>query len=234
MDEAEVWAAVDRRREALVLMLSGLDRSDWQRRSLCDGWTIHDVAAHLTMPLIGIRRLLPLGLRHPGGTNTFIREVSKELARRHDPDQVIANLRSMIGFHRHFPTLTCREALIDVLGHSLDIAIPLGRAGSAAAEALATSLPPVEVAEAADRVTSYAGRGRNRVFRDVGQTGPRLVASDHSWTFGDGPEIRGTMTDLFLLLIGRTVHLDRLTGEGVVAIRQGGERQQGRFSTGSP
>jgi uncharacterized protein (TIGR03083 family) len=34
-------------RAALIEDLQYLDAAQWQRQSLCDGWTIHDVVAHL-------------------------------------------------------------------------------------------------------------------------------------------------------------------------------------------
>ena len=88
MDDTEVWSAVDRRRHAIVVLVSGLSQSEWDTPSLCDRWTVRDVAAHLTMPLLGLPQLVGLAIRHPGGNNHVIREGSIELARRYDTDQL--------------------------------------------------------------------------------------------------------------------------------------------------
>ena len=224
MDDEQVWAAVDARRSTLVDLLSGVGEDDWQVTSLCPEWTVKDVAAHLTMPSLGIRAMVGLALRHPGSTNTLIRDGSKDLSRRQSADQIIEGLRAMIGYHHHFPTLTCREALIDVLGHSLDIAIPLAAAGSVPAAQVASGLPPDQVAEAANHVLSYRGGRNSKVFHPVPLDGLLLRATDHPWTSGAGLEVRGTMTDLFLLLIGRMVHLDRLDGPGASAVRSAGQK----------
>lgn len=85
MDDTEVWSAVDRRRRAIVDLLTGLTPGEWDTPSLCEGWTVRDVAAHLTMPLLSMRQLILLAIRYPGGTNHLIREGSIDLARRHDP-----------------------------------------------------------------------------------------------------------------------------------------------------
>lgn len=228
MDDEQVWAAVDARRAGLVELLSGLAQRDWELTSVCPEWTIKDVAAHLTMPSLGLRTMLGLALRHRGGTNTLIREGSRELAKRHSPDQIIEQLRAMIGYHHHFPTLTCREALVDILGHSLDISIPLAAAGSTPAAQLASGLPAEQVAEAADHVLSYRGNRKSKVFAPVPLDGLLLRATDHPWSAGAGREVAGTMTDLFLLLIGRDVHLDRLVGPGVPQVQD----DSGRLSTG--
>ncbi|HET6563272.1 MAG TPA: maleylpyruvate isomerase family mycothiol-dependent enzyme [Marmoricola sp.] len=210
MDDTEVWSAVDRRRQAIVALLTGLEPWEWDTPSLCDRWTVRDVAAHLTMPLLGKRELVGLALRHPGGTNHLIREGSIDLARRYDAEQLIGRLTQLVGFHRPIPGLTSRESLIDAIGHTWDMSIPLRRD---------VAVPAVEVAEAADRVVSYHGRGKAKVFRSLPFTQFRLTATDHPWSTGSGPEVTGTMSDLFLLLTGRTVRIGGLRGQGAVELR---------------
>jgi uncharacterized protein (TIGR03083 family) len=210
MDDTEVWSAVDRRRHAIVVLLTSLSPSEWDTPSLCDGWTVRDVAAHLTMPLLGMRQLVGLALRHPGGTNHVIREGSIELARRYDTDQLTARLAQLVGVHRPIPGLTCRESLIDAIGHTLDMCIPLARD---------VAIPPVEVAEAANQVLSYHGNRNSKVFRALPLTQFRFAATDHAWSTGSGPDITGTMSDLFLLLTGRTVRIGYLGGPGAVELR---------------
>jgi uncharacterized protein (TIGR03083 family) len=211
MDDTEVWSAVDRRRRAIVDLLTGLAPQEWDAPSLCEGWTVRDVAAHLTMPLLTMRQLTLLAVRHPGRTNHLIREGSIDLARRHDPGQLLHRLGLLVGRHRPFPGLTCRESLIDAVGHTFDIAIPVSRE---------IRVPTREVAEAADRVVSYRGRGNAKVFRSLPLATFRLTATDHAWNTGDGTQVKGTMTDLFLLLTGRTVRIGHLHGPGADALRR--------------
>jgi uncharacterized protein (TIGR03083 family) len=211
MDDTEVWSAVDRRRRAIVDLLTGLAPGEWDTPSLCELWTVRDVAAHLTMPLLTMRQLTLLAVRHPGRTNHLIREGSIDLARRHDTGQLLHRLGLLVGRHRPFPGLTCRESLIDAVGHTFDIAIPLGRE---------IRVPADEVAEAADRVVSYRGRGNAKVFRPLPLATFRLTATDHVWSTGDGAQVTGTMTDLFLLLTGRTAWIGHLHGPGAADLRR--------------
>ncbi|GID27023.1 maleylpyruvate isomerase family mycothiol-dependent enzyme [Paractinoplanes brasiliensis] len=211
MDDTEVWSAVDRRRRAVIDLLKNLAPDEWDTPSLCPGWTVGDVAAHLTMPLLTLRQFALLAMRHPGGTNHLIREASIDLARRHDREQLLQRLDLLVGRHRPVPGLTCREALIDAIGHTFDMAIPLGRE---------IDVPAVEVAEAADRVVSYRGRGNAKVFRRLPLTTYRLTATDHAWSTGDGASVTGTMTDLFLLLTGRVVRVGHLHGPGADHLRR--------------
>lgn len=210
MDDTTVWGAVDRNRLAVIDYLDALPPGEWDRPSLCEAWTIRDVAAHLTLLGLPRWRLVPMFLRYPGSTNRTIRDCSIALARRMTDQQIVDALRDMVGLHRPFPGLTCREALVDMVGHTQDITLPLGRE---------LEIPVEEFAEAAEHVLSYRGRGNARVFRSLPVGGVRLTATDHDWAAGEGPQVSGTMRDLFLLLTGRTVHLDRLAGPGAELVR---------------
>ncbi|HMT48942.1 maleylpyruvate isomerase family mycothiol-dependent enzyme [Dietzia sp. UBA5065] len=211
MEDTAVWAAVDRRREDIADYLDALPPEEWDHGSLCEAWTVREVAAHLTLVALPRWRLVPLFLRYPGSTNRTIRDGSQAVARRLTNGQIVDTIRGMVGLHRPFPGLTCREALVDAVGHTQDITLPLRRE---------VSIPPVEIAEAADRVVGYGGRGNAKVFRTLPADGLRLVADDHDWAAGEGPDVIGSMRDLFLMLTGRTVHLDRLSGPGADRLRQ--------------
>jgi uncharacterized protein (TIGR03083 family) len=49
MEPSQAWAAIDDQRRALVQLLQGLSEQDWLRPSLCTGWTVRQVAAHLAL-----------------------------------------------------------------------------------------------------------------------------------------------------------------------------------------
>jgi len=210
MDDTTVWAAVDSRRRDIADYLEALPPGDWGRPSLCSAWTVREVAAHLTLAGLPRRRLLALFVRYPGAVNRTIRDGSAAQARRLSDQQIIGALRDMVGEHRALPGLTCREALIDVVGHAQDLSLPLGHE---------LPIPAGVIAEAADRVVSYGGRGNAKVFRALPTRGVRLEAVDHDWGSGRGPVARGSLRDLFLVLTGRTVHLDRLDGPGAERLR---------------
>ena len=44
--------------------------------------------------------------------------------------------------------------------------------------------------------------------------GLRLTASDMDWTYGIGPEVTGPLEALVMMMAGRAVALDDLSGEG--------------------
>lgn len=206
----EVWQLVRCQRERVIELLSGLDPADWAQPSLCTGWTVKDVTAHLTMLGLGWPTLIAAMVRHPGSTNHMIKYVAIELAQRWSTEEILTRLRAIVGQQRHFPGLTDQDVLVDIIDHGYDVAIPVGHTLVA---------DPGAVALAADRVISYRGRGNAKVFRALPWQGYTLTAIDHGWQRGSGPEVSGTMVDLFLLLTGRTARVGRLEGAGAARLR---------------
>ena len=126
MNEDEVWAAIDTQRLRTVDLLESLSAEEWAHPSLCDGWTVRDVAAHLTLQQISLGDGLRMALRHPGS----IKHINRENARMRaglPTERLIADIRGMVGSRRHNFGLTHLETLIDIVVHGQDIAIPLSR-----------------------------------------------------------------------------------------------------------
>jgi uncharacterized protein (TIGR03083 family) len=48
LDRDRVWQTIDAQRLGLTDLLVTLTDDEWRQPSLCDGWTVRDVAAHLT------------------------------------------------------------------------------------------------------------------------------------------------------------------------------------------
>jgi uncharacterized protein (TIGR03083 family) len=99
--------------------------------------------------------------------------------------------------------VTCRETLIDILVHGQDIAVPLGRRHD---------MPPEAAAIAAIRLWSMRWPPPFPAKRKM--EGLRLTATDTSWSVGEGPDVRGPMGAILLLLAGRVVTLPQLSGDG--------------------
>ena len=49
--------------------------------------------------------------------------------------------------------------------------------------------------------------------------GLRLVSTDSSWSWGEGPEVRGTNFGLLEVLARRPLGLEHVNGEGVAQLR---------------
>ena len=196
----DVMALARAERADLLDLLLALTPEQWRAPSLCAGWTVQDVVAHLlSYEELGPRQLAArfargalrfdrvnaLGLREYG-TRTPAELV--DLLRRHlTPTGLTAGLGGAI-------------ALTDGLIHHQDIRRPLGLPRQVPRERL---LPALRTALFAPTLL-----GAVRV-RDV-----RLVATDADWAFGRGPEVRGTAEALLMAVAGRRGIDAELTGPG--------------------
>jgi uncharacterized protein (TIGR03083 family) len=213
MNDDELWAAIDAQRLRTVELLQDLTPAEWDHASLCDGWRVRDVAAHLTLQQLTLGDALKALLRHPGGTNHLIHASAVAEANRRPPEQHIADIARMVGSRRYNFGITPKETLTDITVHGQDIAIPLGRQ---------LEVPPETAATAATRVWScqFSVRGRMmlRVNRQLPWRPYRLVATDIEWSVGKGQEIRGPILAILLLLTGRTARFADLSGPGAAEL----------------
>jgi uncharacterized protein (TIGR03083 family) len=206
MNRDEIWRAVDTQRLAICDLLDQLSDDEWRTASLCDGWTVRDVAAHLTLQQIGPADVPAILFRWPGVLSLSMNRMIQEMARRQaalPTATLIARNRAMAGVHRHNFGITNLETLIDILVHSQDIAVPLGR--------------PVAMDQAAAAVAASRVWSRGWPFYPRRRfAGLRLVATNTDWAVGEGSEVRGPIEALLLLVTGRGVAAQsRLTGAGV-------------------
>jgi len=214
LTDDQIWSAIDDQRGRVADLLESLTEEQWEHPSLCDGWRVRDVGAHLTLQQMTLAQAARLVLRNPTDAldvNRIIRESSRRQARDLSTDAIVAGIRGTVGQRRHNPGVTLRETLIDNLVHGMDIAIPLN---------IDLEIPGDAAAEAAARVRSLDGTRKNRVFRDICVRDFRLVATDYAWSGGEGPEIRGPIRALLLLLTGRPVGLADVTGPGAEVLRR--------------
>ena len=204
LDEDAVWAAVDAERLSLAELLQGLSDQEWATPSLCTGWRVRDVAAHLALAHMTAGRALVAVVRARGDVDRMVLDTAR-LHAAAPPQQLVAELRAMVGSRRTAPGITSLEPLLDVLVHGQDIALPLGRRRRMPVDAAAT---------AATRVWTYRWP-LSRAFRARERLGGlHLVATDTDWSVGEGARVEGPVEALLLLLTGRTAALDRLSGPG--------------------
>lgn len=202
MDKAEGWLTIDEQRLVLANVLRDLTPEEWQVDSLCEGWTVHQAATHLTMAALAPNReVLAATVRARGSFNRMIKDSAVRRAARRPPEQVVADLESTVGSRRLAPTTFWRDPLLDVLVHSQDIVRPLGRRIVMPTDAARTALDWVWTR----RFPFFPARA----FRGI-----RLIAEDTDWRRGSGPELRGPVSSLLLLCTGRWIALDEVAGPG--------------------
>ena len=205
-----VWGAIDDQRTRTADLLEGLSTEQWHHPSLCQGWTVRHVAAHLTLQQQAIRYVVEFMAHHPRmlrsvTLNATIHDSAVLQAQLLSSQEVIARIRAMIGSRRHNAFVTPLETLTDILVHGQDIALPLG---------LDLTIRPAAGELAATRRWDTRGTWLSMVNRRLPLDGHRLTATDITWTRGEGPEVVGPIGALLLLLTGRDAALEQLTGAG--------------------
>jgi uncharacterized protein (TIGR03083 family) len=178
--------------EGLADLLAASPDGTWDAASLCEGWEVRTVVAHVTMPA----RLTPAefgaGMAAAGGDFTVMsdtvaaRDASLPLA-----DQLAA-LRSPVLHAWQPPGGGAVGALSHAVIHSLDVTVALDRPPVAPGEAVTTLLEQLTAAEGA--------------WFGVDLTGVRLEAADSGWSWGSGEEVvHADGGPLVALLSGRTL-----------------------------
>jgi uncharacterized protein (TIGR03083 family) len=203
MDRKNVWEAVDAQRLRVADMLDQLTDQEWHHPSLCQGWTVRDVAAHLTLQQVTWGEALRFMIKYRGNTDRGIHESARERAVVLSTGQIIAEIRDMVGSRRHNFGVSYRETLIDALVHGQDIAVPLGRT---------LDIPPDMAAEATTRMWTMRFPPPFPATRKM--NGFRLVATDIDWSAGEGPDVHAPVCAIMLVSCGRLVALPELSGPG--------------------
>jgi uncharacterized protein (TIGR03083 family) len=201
MTTDQMWRAVAAERASLIELLETLPESDWNHGSLCEGWRVRDVVAHIVLSANpGLGWILVNVLRARGNFDRAIRETAIRLADRTTPNQLLAALREGITLRSTPIGTTAADRLMDLLVHGQDIAVPLG----------ITRQMPVDAARSAlERIWATDG------FRSRELSRYHLVATDTGWAVGSGPLVEGPVAALLLLVTGRRAGREHLTGEGV-------------------
>ena len=208
MDRDDVWRAIDDQRRRLAEVLEDLSEQEWRHPSLCRGWIVRQVAAHVALQNT-TWSMMPravLDMVKSGGMNGAIHEMACRHA-ENPTSLIIAEIRDRIGVWRPLPSLTYPDTAVDYLVHAQDIAVPLGRR---------LDMPADAAVVAANRVWTSG-----RMFQARKKlAGYRLVATDTTWNAGHGQEVTGPISALLLLVTGRPAALARLSGAGAAALQE--------------
>ena len=172
---------------------------EWTYPSLCTGWTVREVAAHLSLAhRTGVGVVLREIVKARGSFNRMIDQTARAEARR-PTEELVAELRGAVGVHRLAPGQSLKNAMMDVMVHTQDMALPLG---------IERHMPIEAAVVSADDLwrIGFPFHARKRL------AGYRLVATDADWSAGVGTEVSGPIEALLMLLAGRSATIPRLTG----------------------
>ncbi|WP_406141675.1 maleylpyruvate isomerase family mycothiol-dependent enzyme [Streptomyces anulatus] len=189
-------------RAALTDDLARLDAGQWDAPSLCEGWTVHDVAAHLVDTARTTRIGFVAGLVR--ARFDFDRQNARGVERERgaSPQETLERLRR-VASRTTTPPAPLDTRLVEEVVHGEDIRRAVG---------LVRSYPQGAVVRALRlqaRTPASFGGAKELVGR------VRLTATDADLSIGEGPDVTGPVLSLLLAVSGRRVALGELDGPGL-------------------
>ena len=185
---------------ALADLLDSATEAQWDTPSLCAGWRVREVVAHMTMAARYPEDKFMAELRR---CDFDFGRLSDEIASRDaalPPGELVADLRSEVMQHWAPPGGGYHGALNHVVIHGLDVTVPLGVPRRSPEDTIRIILDDLTTGGVHERFgTSIDGR--------------HLQATDLDWSYGSGSVLRAKAEDIALVLCGRTVPAGRIEGK---------------------
>jgi uncharacterized protein (TIGR03083 family) len=200
METEAIWHAIERERREMADLIEALNDEQWHAPSLCNGWEVRDVAAHLTTAArIGVGAAMKGLVRARGNFNRFVNDDA--MARRSmSRDDIVTELRSLADDRHHPPGTKPMDPLVDMLVHGQDITVPLD---------IDRAMPQDAAVAGSTHVWSkgfpFSARKRFR--------GYRVEATNAPFATGEGAVVRGPIEAVLLALTGRRAGVEQLTGD---------------------
>jgi uncharacterized protein (TIGR03083 family) len=199
-DKAGLTQMIAAERRELADQLSALPAEAWEAPTLCAGWRVRDLVAHVTMPFRYSAGRFAFELLRSGGR---FHAMADRCARRDaaaSPAELLAALADNATHPWKPPGGGYAGALTHDVIHGLDALVPLG---------IDRRVPRERLQVVLDSITAPAAR------KHFGTefSGIELRADDMEWTFGSGQPLAGAAQDLALVLCGRKLPPGRLAGE---------------------
>ncbi|AGZ41631.1 maleylpyruvate isomerase family mycothiol-dependent enzyme [Actinoplanes friuliensis] len=231
---SDVFGLTSANRRMIADFLETLDDDQWAAPTLCEGWTVHHLAAHLVQPmLVGFGRFFLTALRYRGDTARTVDHFTRRLAAR-PRAELIALLREHAADRVDPPRVGPFGPFAETCIHLRDIARPLGLAADVPAEhwrLLLDHLTSPGVAPALVPPGRLDGL-RLEATAFLTDSGPNTGSgpntnSDHNtspghgtgWGPGAGALISGPLEALGLAVTGRRAALADLHGPGLATLQ---------------
>ncbi|MFB0626896.1 maleylpyruvate isomerase family mycothiol-dependent enzyme [Streptomyces sp. AB3(2024)] len=196
---AAVLRATAAERRELADVLDTLTPAQWDAPSLCAGWSVREVAAHMSL---GFRTSLPGFAAELLKARGSLHRMTGRTARRDAAALTTGELADLLRDHAHHPWKPPvggpTAGLAHDVVHGLDITVALGH--------------PRRVPEDRLRLLLDAVTPRGLRFFGADLTGIRLCADDLDWSHGSGDPVHGQAQDLLLVLFGRRLPAGTLNG----------------------
>lgn len=202
----EHFAQIAEERRTLARALRSLTPEQQATPSLCGAWTVHEVVAHLVVPLVATKTdLVRAMLAGRFNFNRFNEALVAQQASRSLGD-LLDELDRRADSRFTPPGHDSQAPLADVKIHGLDITVPLGIDLGRPADSW---LPVLRFLTSARAERGFVRRNRPAL---------RLVASDADFAQGEGPMVTGPAAALAAAVTGRGALDGQLSGDGVAEL----------------
>ncbi|MGH3652550.1 maleylpyruvate isomerase family mycothiol-dependent enzyme [Glutamicibacter sp.] len=203
---SEIWPLVHAERLALIDDLGTLNAEQWEFPSLCGGWSVHDVAAHLADNARATFFRLLVAMAKAGFSLDRQNDNGVAAVKAATPAGTLQKLVEVAAL-RDTPPVPIASRLVEEIAHGEDIRRAVGLKRVYPAE----SLEPAIRYQAA---TPQGVGGSKELASKV-----QLCSQDESFRLGIGPQIVGTRLELLMLVSGRGKHAEGLSGPGLAFVR---------------
>lgn len=197
-------ALIAAERRELADLLAVLPPDAWEQPSLCAGWRVREVVAHITMPFRYSAPRFAFELARSRGNFTAMADRCARRDAAAPAAELTAGLRDNAEHPWRPPGGGLTGALTHDVIHGLDITVALG---------IDRTVPASRMSIVLDSVTSA---GSLKHF-GTSLAGVSLRADDLDWSAGSGRPVTGTAQDLALAVAGRRLPAGRLTGADSLA-----------------
>ncbi|MET9177565.1 maleylpyruvate isomerase family mycothiol-dependent enzyme [Kitasatospora aureofaciens] len=189
-------------RRELAGVFAGLTAEQWNSPSLCEGWRVREVVAHMST---GFRHSTARTLGELVRSGGNVHRMADRIARRDAAALTEDRLAAALAEHAEHPWRPPVGGRIAALAHDavhgLDVTVALG---------LGARLPLPRAAALLGTVSARSLR-----FFGARLEGVRLRATDLDWSYGQGPlPVEGRAEYLLLVAYGRRVPAGLLSGAG--------------------
>lgn len=197
----DVRAEIAAERRELADVLDGLTDEQWDAPTLCSGWRVREVAAHMSMGFRYSFGRTALELARAGGN---LHRMTDRIARRDAAALTPHELATALRDNAHHPWRPPVGGLAAALGHDvihgLDITVALGLGRQVPKDRLRIVLETVKPSTL-------------RFFRaNLGDV--ELRATDLEWSYGTGTQVARPAQELLLLAYGRRLPATAADDEG--------------------
>jgi uncharacterized protein (TIGR03083 family) len=202
----DTWQMIKDERVSLVDALAALPVADWDKPSLCSGWPVRDVVAHM---IATANMTPPKFVFELVGSGFKFQKLTRKDIQRHGAGKTSAELVGALRARtdaRTAPPGPPASWLGETVVHGEDIFRALGGY---------REHPITHVLAVADfyKTSNLLIGAKTRI------AGVTLQATDADWRHGSGPEAAGPAIALVMAMTGRKTALDDLDGDGVAVLR---------------